>query len=103
MKVKIKTTIIFLIFAFQIFGQTSQEKEFEIGITYSPIFTISQKYERHPAFNFSYGIFTKYEIFKKMGISAGINYQRQNINTIQLVSCDPLGLEFLIKVDSKIS
>lgn len=98
---KIKTTIVFLILTFQIFAQTNEAKKFEIGISYSPTFTNSLKYDRGPAFNFAFGAFTRYQTFKKLGISIGVDYQRQNINTTQLVNCDPLGHPFFCESPSQ--
>ena len=101
MKLKIATTIILSILAFGVIGQINQKSQIEIGITYSPTFTNSQKYERSYALNFSTGIFGKYQVFKRFGIGIGIEYQKQNINTIELVNCDPLGHPFFCESPSQ--
>lgn len=88
---KIITTAILIVAGFSLFGQSKAESKTELGIVYAPMFTKSQKFDRGFAFNFSTGIYGKYRILSSIGVGVGIDYQRQNINSIVLVNCDPLG------------
>ncbi len=91
---KITLIPILLILALDAFCQRNQEKRLEFGITYSPAITSNQKYDRPAAFNYSAGIFTKYPILKKLGVGIGVEYQKQNLNTVKWVNFDPGGHPF---------
>ena len=101
MKLKIITTVILSILALGVFGQLNEERQIEIGITYKQIFTKNQKYDRSPATNFSIGFFGEYQIIKKLGVGIGVEYETQNINTVELVNCDPSGFPFFCEAPSQ--
>lgn len=101
MKIKIIITIVLSILTLGVYGQVNQERQIEIGITYNQIFTNNQKYDRSPATNFSIGVFGEYQIIKKLGVGIGVEYQTQNINTVQLINCDSFGFPFFCEAPSQ--
>lgn len=73
----------------------AQKGLFEIGINYGPTWTITQKYDRPPAYNLSFGTFIHYNFRTRIGLGLGIQYQEQNLNTTNQSMCNPTDPSFL--------